>query len=110
MADEQMHLAPAEAPAPAGLPQGAGPGHAAAAAAAVAEHGAPAPAAAHDEHGHAHVPVVLQPPTASDEAMAVLEPPIKRWRYLLLALLVLALLGVLAVAGPLNINVQVAVR
>ncbi len=107
MADEQMHAAPAETPAATGLPQEAGHSHAAAA---VTEHGAAAKAAAHEEHGHAHVPVVLQPPTASDEAMAVLEPPIKRWRYLLLALLVLALLGVLVIAGPLNINVQVAIR
>jgi hypothetical protein len=42
--------------------------------------------------------------------MAVLEPPIKRWRYLLLALLVLALLGVLVIAGPLNFDVRLAIR
>lgn len=110
MADEQVHAAPGESSVTTGLPQEVqvgGQGHAATA---VAEHGAPAPAAAHEEHGHAHVPVVLQPPTASDEAMAVLEPPIKQWRYLLLALLVLVLLGVLVSAGPLNIHVQVAIR
>jgi hypothetical protein len=113
MADEQVHAPPADAPAATGrsqeaqAAQEAGHGYAAAA---VAEHGAPAPAIAPNEHGLAHVPVVLQPPTASDEAMAVLEPPIKRWRYLLLALLVLVLLGVLVIAGPLNIHIQVAIR
>jgi hypothetical protein len=106
MADEYIHAASHKtAPAATGH-QPAGQSHAGAT---VAEHGAPA-AAAHEEHGHGHVPVVLQPPTPSDEAMAVLEPPIKRWRYLLLALLVLALLGVLVIAGPLNFDVRLALR
>jgi hypothetical protein len=76
--------------------------------ASVAEHAAGDAAEAHGQH-HA-VPVMLQPPTASDQAMVALEPIITRWRYILLVLLVLVLLAALIATGPLAIDIRFGMR